>query len=71
MRKWFVLWCLFQLAKDKNIERFYSRDYWPYWFTATKESICIEIEFNFQGFSLGHQHGRHFFHSFGTPQWPL
>ena len=25
------------------IERFHSRDYWPYWFTETKESICIKI----------------------------
>ena len=43
------------------IERFHSRDYRPYWFTETKESICIKIEFNSQRFSLGHQHGRHFF----------
>ena len=28
------------------------RDYWPYWFTETKESICIKIEFNSQRFSL-------------------
>ena len=63
MRKWLVLWCLFQLAKDKNIERFHSRDYWPYWFTETKERRkCLhKIEFNSQRFSLGHQHGRHFF----------
>ena len=38
-----------------------SRDYRPYWFTETKESICIRIEFNSQRFSLGHQYGRHFF----------
>ena len=44
-----------------SIERFHSRDYRPYWFTETKESICIKIEFNSQRFSLGHQHGRHFF----------
>ena len=43
------------------IECFHSRDYRPYWFTETKESICIKIEFNSQRFSLGHQHGRHFF----------
>ena len=43
------------------IERFHSRDYRPYWFTETKESICIKIEFNSQRFSLGHQHGLHFF----------
>ena len=43
------------------MERFHSRDYRPYWFTETKESICIKIEFNSQRFSLGHQHGRHFF----------
>ena len=30
------------------IERLHSRDYWPYWFTETKESICIKIEFNSQ-----------------------
>ena len=41
-----------------GIEWFYSRDYRPYWFTETKESICIKIEFNSQKFSLGHQHGR-------------
>ena len=28
------------------IEGFHSRDYRPYWFTETKESICIKIEFN-------------------------
>ena len=44
-----------------GIERFHSRDYWPYWFTETKESIFIKIEFNSQRFSLGHQHDRHFF----------
>ena len=44
-----------------DIERFNSRDYRPYRFTETKESICIKIEFNSQRFSLGHQHGRHFF----------
>ena len=44
-----------------GIECFHSRDYRPYWFTETKESICIKIEFNSQRFSLGHQHGRHFF----------
>ena len=38
-------------------ERFHSRDYLPYWFTETKETICIKIEFNSQRFSLGHQHG--------------
>ena len=43
------------------IERFHSRDYQPYWFTETKESFCIKIELNSQRFSLGHQHGRHFF----------
>ena len=43
-----------------GIECFHSRDYWPYWFTETKESISIKIEFNSQRFSLGHQHGRHF-----------
>ena len=43
------------------IERFHSRDYRPYWFTETKESIYIKVEFNSQRFSLGHQHGRHFF----------
>ena len=42
----------------KGIERFHSRDYRPYWFTETKEIICIKIEFNSQRFSLGHQHGR-------------
>ena len=30
-------------------------------FHSTKGSICIKIEFNSQRFSLGHQHGRHFF----------
>ena len=57
-------------AERKLIERFHSRDYWPYWFTETKESICIKIEFNSQRFSLGHQHGRHFFvlgHQHGRP----
>ena len=44
-----------------KIERFHSRDYRPCWFTGTKESICIKIEFNTQRFSLGHQHGHHFF----------
>ena len=43
------------------IEHFHSCDYRPYLFTETKESICIKIEFNSQRFSLGHQHGRHFF----------
>ena len=46
---------------SRHIEHFHSRDYRPYWFTETKESICIKIEFNSQRFSLGHQHGRHFF----------
>ena len=44
-----------------RIECFHSRDYRPYWFAETKESICIKIKFNSQRFSLGHQHGRHFF----------
>ena len=44
-----------------GIECFQSRDYRPYCFTETKGSICIKIEFNSQRFSLGHQHGRHFF----------
>ena len=44
-----------------NIEHFHSRDYWSYWFTETKESSCIKIEFNSQRFSLGHQRGRYFF----------
>ena len=46
------------------MERFHSRDYRPYWFTETKENICIKIE----RFSLGRQHGRHFFvlgHQYG------
>ena len=45
-------------ATPLGIEWFYSRDYRPYWFTETKESICIKIEFHSQKFSLGHQHGR-------------
>ena len=49
------------ITVNLTIERFHSRDYWPYWFTETKESICRKIEFNFQRFSLGHHHGRHFF----------
>ena len=53
---------IMRLGKGKNsIGRFHSRDYRPYWFTETRESICIKIEFNSQRFSLGHQHGRHFF----------
>ena len=47
--------CIFYVG---SIERFHSRDYYPYWFTETKESICIKIEFNSQRFSLGHQLGR-------------
>ena len=43
---------------SKGIECFHSRDYRPYLFTETKESICIKIEFNSQRFSLEHQHGR-------------
>ena len=46
---------------SQSIECFHSRDYRPYWFTETKESICIKIEFNSQRFGLGHQHHRHFF----------
>ena len=48
-------------AYFRSIERFHSRDYRPYWFTETKESICIKIEFISPRFSLGLQHGRHFF----------
>ena len=48
-------------GREEQIECFHSRDYWPYCFTETKESICIKIELNSQRFSLGHQHGRHFF----------
>ena len=44
-----------------TVERFHLRDYRPYLFTETKENICIKIEFISQRFSLGHQHGRHFF----------
>ena len=51
----------YEVFKSVFIERFHSRDYQPYWFTETKESICIKIKFNSQGFSLGHQHGCHFF----------
>ena len=40
------------------MECFHSRDYQSYWFTETKDSICIKIEFNSQRFGLGHQHGR-------------
>ena len=49
------------IARVIITERFHSRDYRPYWFTETKESICRKIEFNSQRFSLGHRHGRHFF----------
>ena len=49
------------IENKEAIECFHSRDYWLYWFTETKESICTKIEFNSQRFSLGHQHGRHFF----------
>ena len=60
--------CLYYLQWDfevrevfkTTIERFHSPGYWPYWFTETKESTCIKIEFNSQRFSLGHQHGRYF-----------
>ena len=44
-----------------SIEHSHLRDYRPNWFTETKESICIKIEFNPQRFSLQHQRGRHFF----------
>ena len=40
------------MCKKCSLERFHSRDYWSYWFTETKESICIKIEFNTQRFSL-------------------
>ena len=53
--------CVYISSEQYPIDRFHSRDYRPYWFTETKESICIKIEFNSQRFSLGHQHGRHFF----------
>ena len=43
------------------MECFHSRDYQSYWFTETKDSICIKIEFNSQRFGLGHQHGCRFF----------
>ena len=46
------------IKRFHSIERFHSRDYRPYWFTETKESISIKIEFNSQRFSFGHQHGR-------------
>ena len=49
--------CSRNSGTETDIEHFHSRDYWPYWFTETKESICIKIEFNSQRFSLGHQHG--------------
>ena len=41
-----------------KLECFHSRDYQPYWFTETTETICIKIECVSQRFSLGHQHGR-------------
>ena len=43
------------------MERFHSRDQQPYWFSETKESISIKIEFNSRRISLVHHHGRHFF----------
>ena len=57
----FINYALMKEGKRLAIECFHSCDYRPYWFTETKESICIKIEFNSQRFSLGHQHGRHFF----------
>ena len=57
----FINYALMKEGKRLAIECFHSCDYRPYWFTETKESICIKIEFNSQMFSLGHQHGPHFF----------
>ena len=37
------------MTGPKIIERFHSRDYRPYWFTETKERICIKIEFDSKG----------------------
>ena len=53
--------CVLSSTQCRVIECFHSRDYRPYWFTETKEIIYIKIEFNSQRFSLGHQHGHHFF----------
>ena len=57
----FRYWGMQVIKNAFTVECFHLRDYRPYWYTETKESICIKIEFNSQRFSLGHQHGRHFF----------
>ena len=43
------------------IECFPSSDQQPYWITETKESICIQIEFNSRRIRLVHHHGHHSF----------
>lgn len=45
----------------RPMERFHSRDQWPFWSNETKESISINIEFNSERVSLFHQYGRRFF----------
>ena len=50
------------------IERFHSRGHRPYWFSETKDNVCIKIQFNSRRIGLVHQYGRRFFgleHQYG------
>ena len=74
-RFYFLLWKPRTFGIN-NMERFHSRDQWPYWFNETKESISIKIEFNSQKVSLVHQYGRRPFvlvhqhtHTAAWPPW--
>ena len=42
------------------LERFHSRDQRPYWFTETKENVCVKIELNYRRIGLVQQYGRLF-----------
>ena len=51
-----------------TIERFHSRGHRPYWFSETKDNVCIKIQFNSRRIGLVHQYGRRFFvleHQYG------
>ena len=40
------------------MNRFHLCDQQPYWFTKTKENVCVKNEFNSQRIGLVHQYSR-------------
>ena len=62
-----AFWCV--VLKIYFKYRAFSLDgHRPYWFSETKDNVCIKIQFNSRRIGLVHQYGRRFFvleHQYG------